>query len=77
MDLVVRLVIMRKALDSVPNSGVPPLGQSTQLRVFVDPDLLQYDEVWAAAGTWNDNFGANPNDIVRVAGGVFTDLKRI
>ena len=34
------------------------------------------DEVWAAAGTWNDNFGANPNDIVRVAGGVVTDLKR-
>ena len=54
----------------------PPFGHSTQLRVFVDPDLLQYDEVWAAAGTWNDNFGANPNDIVRVASGVVTDLKR-
>ena len=60
-----------------PIGGVPPFGHSTQLRVFVDPDLLQYDEVWAAAGTWNDNFGANPNDIVRVAGGVITDLKRI
>ena len=46
------------------------------VRVFVDPDLLQYDEVWAAAGTWNDNFGANLNDIVRVAGGVVTNLKR-
>jgi len=55
---------------------VPPFGHSTQLRVFVDPDLLQYDEVWAAAGTWNDNFGAAPEDIVRVAGGVVTDLKR-
>ena len=54
----------------------PPFGHSTTLRVFVDPDLLQYDEVWAAAGTWNDNFGAYPNDIVRVAGGVVTDLKR-
>jgi prolyl-tRNA editing enzyme YbaK/EbsC (Cys-tRNA(Pro) deacylase) len=58
------------------NGGVPPFGHSTQLRVFVDPDLLQYDEVWAAAGTWNDNFGAAPVDIVRVAGGVVTDLKR-
>ena len=58
-------------------SRVPPFGHSTQLRVFVDPDLLQYDEVWAAAGTWNDNFGANPNDIVRVAGGVVTDLKMV
>ena len=59
-----------------PIGGVPPFGHATQLRVFVDPDLLQYDEVWAAAGTWNDNFGANPNDIVRVAGGVVADLKR-
>ena len=55
---------------------VPPFGHSTQLRVFVAPDLLQYDEVWAVAGTWNDNFGANPNDIVRVSGGAVTDLKR-
>jgi prolyl-tRNA editing enzyme YbaK/EbsC (Cys-tRNA(Pro) deacylase) len=55
---------------------VPPFGHTTQLRVFVDPDLLQYDEVWAAAGTWNDNFGAAPADIVRVSGGVVTDLKR-
>ena len=59
------------------SSGVPLFGHSTQLRVFVDPDLLQYDEVWAAAETWNDNFGAAPADIVRVAGGVVTDLKRI
>ena len=59
-----------------PIGGVPPFGHSTQLRVFVDPDLLQYDEVWAAAGTWNDNFGAAPADIVRVAGGVVTDFKR-
>ncbi|NDF56176.1 MAG: YbaK/EbsC family protein, partial [Proteobacteria bacterium] len=22
------------------------------LRIFIDPDLLTYDEVWAAAGTW-------------------------
>ena len=66
-----------RAATGYPIGGVPPFGHATQLRVFVDPDLLQYDEVWAAAGTWNDNFGANPNDIVRVAGGVVTDLKRL
>ena len=59
-----------------PIGGVPPFGHATQLRVFVDPDLLLYDVVWAAAGTWNDNFGASPADIVRIAGGVVTDLKR-
>ena len=62
---------------SKPGGGVPPFGHSPQLRVFVDPDLLQYDEVWAAAGTCNDNFGAAPADIVPVAGGVVTALKRI
>ena len=51
-------------------------GHTTQLLVFVDPDLLKYDEVWAAAGTWNDVFGAAPADIVRVAAGVVIDLKR-
>ena len=65
-----------RAATGFPIGGVPPFGHTTQLRVFVDPDLLQYDEVWAAAGTWNDNFGASPADIVRVAGGVVTDLKK-
>ena len=65
-----------RAATGYPIGGVPPFGHSTQLRVFVDPDLLQYDEVWAAAGTWNDNFGAAPADIVRVSGGIVTDLKR-
>ena len=66
-----------RAATGYPIGGVPPFGHSTQLGVFVDPDLLQYDEVWAAAGTWNDVFGAAPADIVRVAGGVVTDLKRM
>jgi prolyl-tRNA editing enzyme YbaK/EbsC (Cys-tRNA(Pro) deacylase) len=59
---------------SQTKSGVPPISDATQLRVFVDPDLLQYDEVWAAAGTRNDNLGAAPADIVRVAGGVVAEL---
>ena len=42
--------VVREA-TGFPIGGVPPFGHSTQLRVFVDPDLLQYDEVWAAAGT--------------------------
>ena len=59
-----------------PIGGVPPFGHSTQLRIFIDPDLLQYDEVWAAAGTWNDNFGIEPHKLVEASGGALTDLKR-
>jgi len=25
---------------------IPPFGHMTHLRVFVDPDQLQYDEAW-------------------------------
>ncbi|MEK7295492.1 MAG: YbaK/EbsC family protein, partial [Actinomycetota bacterium] len=53
--------------------GVPPFGHATELRVFIDPDLLQYDGVndmvWAAAGTWNDVFPISPTELVRMSGG--------
>jgi len=76
MDLVVRPFMTQNHSSSWMSGGVPPFGHSTQLRVFVDPDLLQYDEVWAAAGTWNDVFPIAPNDLVRASGAVVTDLKR-
>jgi prolyl-tRNA editing enzyme YbaK/EbsC (Cys-tRNA(Pro) deacylase) len=56
---------------------VPPFGFSRLLQIFIDPDLLTYDEVWAAAGTWNDVFPITPNDLVRASGGVVTNLKRV
>lgn len=61
---------------SEPKGGVPRFGHTKQSRVFIDPDLLLWPEVWATAGTWNDVFGAAPADIVHVAGGVVTDLTR-
>lgn len=59
-----------------PIGGVPPFGHTTHLKVFIDPDLLQYDEVWAAAGTWHDVFGIEPHRLVEASGGLVTDLKR-
>ena len=56
--------------------GVPPLGLATQMRIFIDPDLLQYNEVWAAAGTWNDVFAINPELLALITGGLMVDLKR-
>jgi Cys-tRNA(Pro) deacylase len=59
-----------------PIGGVPPFAHATSLPVFVDPDLLSWDEVWAAAGTWNDVFGIAPEDLVRATGGDVVDLRR-
>lgn len=55
---------------------MPPFGHTSDLWVFFDPDVLQYDEVWAAAGTWHDVFGIDPHRLVDASGGVVTDLKR-
>lgn len=65
-----------RAATGYPIGGVPPFGHVTELRAFVDPDLLAYDEVWAAAGTWNDVFPLDPNDLVRAAGAEIVDLRR-
>jgi prolyl-tRNA editing enzyme YbaK/EbsC (Cys-tRNA(Pro) deacylase) len=65
-----------RSTTGYPIGGVPPFGHATPLRAFVDPDLLAYDEVWAAAGTWHDVFPIAPADLVRASSGVVTDLKR-
>jgi prolyl-tRNA editing enzyme YbaK/EbsC (Cys-tRNA(Pro) deacylase) len=65
-----------RQVTGFPIGGVPPFGHETPLRAFIDPDLLGYDEVWAAAGTWHDVFPLAPADLVRASGGIVTDLKR-
>ena len=59
-----------------PIGGVPPFGHENHLRVFIDPDLLTWPEVWAAAGTWNDVFGIEPHRLVEASEGEIVDLKR-
>src|SRR6476646_2338613 len=59
-----------------PIGGVPPFGHATHLRVFIDPDLLDYDEIWAAAGTWTDVFALTPSQLAAASGGLVTDLRK-
>ena len=65
-----------RSTTGFPIGGVPPFGLETQLRIFVDPDLLQYDEVWAAAGTWHDVFPIGPRVLQSVTDGVVIELRR-
>ena len=59
-----------------PVGGVPPFGHREPLRVFVDRDLLDYDELWAAAGTPHVNFPITPTALLRATGGTVCDLAR-
>jgi len=49
--------------------GVPPVGHNQQLETLIDKDLLQYTEIWAAAGTPNAVFRLTPQDLIRMSGG--------
>lgn len=49
--------------------GVPPVGHSRPLPTYIDEDLLQYAEVWAAAGTPHAVFKLNPRELPRITGG--------
>ena len=55
--------------------GVPPLGFPAAIPTFIDRDLLQYDVVWAAAGTPRHVFPIAPEDLVRITGGRLAELK--
>lgn len=55
--------------------GTPPFGHPSQLRVLVDPDLLAYQQVWAAAGTPDSVFAIDPNALVKAAGGEVVEFK--
>ena len=49
--------------------GVPPIGHAEPLAAYIDEDLLQYDSIWAAAGTPNAVFRLAPADLLRMTGG--------
>lgn len=49
--------------------GVPPLAHANPLKTFVDEDLLQLTELWAAAGTPNAMFKLTPQDLLNLTGG--------
>jgi prolyl-tRNA editing enzyme YbaK/EbsC (Cys-tRNA(Pro) deacylase) len=46
---------------SFPVGGVPPIGHRTHLPVWLDRDLLDWDVVWAAAGTADTMFEVQPD----------------
>jgi prolyl-tRNA editing enzyme YbaK/EbsC (Cys-tRNA(Pro) deacylase) len=47
--------------------GVPPFAHSTRCRVICDRGLLEFDQVWAAAGLPDAVFPIAPNELVRVS----------
>lgn len=65
-----------KATTGFSIGGVPPFCHLTPMTIYVDEDLLQFETVWAAAGTPFAVFAIGPNELIRGSGGTAVSLKK-
>ena len=56
--------------------GVPPFGYVTDMPIYLDKDLNDYDQVWAAAGTPKSVFSITPADLLTATKGQFVNIKQ-
>ena len=54
--------------------GTPPFGHPAPVRSFLDPALLVFQEVWAAAGTPDSVFPLTPAELQRATAAEITDF---
>lgn len=57
-----------RAVTGFAIGGVPPVGHTQQMETYLDEDLMQYDTIWAAAGTPNAIFELTPADLQKMTG---------
>jgi prolyl-tRNA editing enzyme YbaK/EbsC (Cys-tRNA(Pro) deacylase) len=54
--------------------AAPPIGHIQPIQTFIDRDLFEHVEIWAAAGTPHALFKLTPRDLERITKGAVTDL---
>jgi len=55
--------------------GIPPAGHKDALKTILDPDLKQYNVIWAAAGTPFAVFQLKPDELESLTQGRWLDLR--
>jgi Cys-tRNA(Pro) deacylase len=55
--------------------GIPPLGHTSQLETYLDEDLMEFDTIWAAAGTPNAVFRLTPDQMKKITNGNLISVK--
>ena len=55
--------------------GVPPVGHPQKMETYLDEDFLQYETIWAAAGTPNAIFELKTSDLQKMTGGKVMRVK--
>lgn len=54
--------------------GIPPVGHKEPISTYIDQDLLQYEELWAAAGTPNAVFRLGSADLKKLTRGTLISI---
>ena len=55
--------------------GVPPIAHNQPMETYLDEDLMQYDVIWAAAGTPNAIFELTPDNLQKMTSGKVVGVK--
>src|SRR5512145_2614199 len=55
--------------------GVPPIGHTQPMETYLDEDFLQYETIWAAAGTPNAIFELKTEDLQKMTNGSVVRVK--
>jgi Cys-tRNA(Pro) deacylase len=55
--------------------GVPPIGHAQRMETYLDEDFLQYETIWAAAGTPNAIFELSTEDLQKMTDGRVVTVK--
>ncbi len=64
-----------RAASGFSIGATPPFGHATDIPVFIDVDLLAYEEVWAAAGRPDTVFSVHPSKLQEATGAPAVDLR--
>ena len=64
-----------RAVTGFAIGGVPPIGHTQKMETYLDEDFLQYETIWAAAGTPNAIFELKTTDLQSMTGGTVVRVK--
>ena len=64
-----------RAMTGFAIGGVPPIGHAQAMETYLDEDFLQYQTIWAAAGTPNAIFELMTTDLQKMTDGKVVQVK--
>lgn len=65
-----------QAVTGSPIGGTAPYGQSEEVRLLLDDELLAEEEIWAAAGSPDAVFPIAPDQLLETSGAEVADVAR-